>query len=578
MTGEDKPKGGISSFSIGLGDGTHQAAPVSPAPPFRVLIAGDFGLAAGREPMNITGLDTEELLEPHRPEFTVRAANLLGSHPAELEEHVAFKSLKDLRPREIFRKFRFVTELEGADAESLATHGQTYDKVVAAIEAERSQGLPAERDLPEPDTNAPSGGKDGLDGLFSMMDTSANENEPSDPASRAKSAVDAFIQRTLREDSRASETRESGKPAQAKELSPVSALVNAQSALFFDSAKLRTVLKNWHSLKLLLSEIPFTLPLELHLLQLDHDLDPLTLAGLVIGPQGALQAELYNVVLFANPTGLSGQDADALKVVAKGCVEADTVGMVSLDAGFAGVAGEELASMDAAGQLLEEPGFEGYQGLRETDAAAHLSLFWNEARLTEEDTAWPAIFASSAWIALAEILTGLETEIFPRVPVGTPVDFDALEVAESRAMGKAVATAARFLAGPGTAPSLAQCGINVMEGVANRTALVFRRAVTLRPGKEGRGPLDQALLVSRLFTLFQEALGGALSPGQSPEDREAAVRDNLDRMSGSLGGQVSFQVKREAVEDQDLINVTAAVLGGWAAGQQHTFYLPASDG
>ncbi len=33
-----------------------------------------------------------------------------------------------------------------------------------------------------------------------------------------------------------------------------------------------------------------------------------------------------------------------------------------------------------------------------------------------------------------------------------------------------------------------------------------------------------------------------------------------------------------AVEDQDLIGVTAIVQGGWASGQQHSFYLPASGG
>jgi hypothetical protein len=141
-----------------------------------------------------------------------------------------------------------------------------------------------------------------------------------------------------------------------------------------------------------------------------------------------------------------------------------------------------------------------------------------------------------------------------------------------------VATATRFLAGHGLAPSLAQCGINVLEGVANRTDLVFRRGVTVKPGKEGRGSLDQALLVSRLFSLFQEALGGAVTAGQSAEERESAVTRHLDDLSRSLSGQVVFEVKRVAAEDQDLIGVSAVVRAGWAAGQQHAFYLPASGG
>ncbi|POF33785.1 type VI secretion system contractile sheath small subunit [Roseibium marinum] len=568
MTGQDEPKGGISNFSIGLGSGTPRAEPVSPAPPFRVLIAGDFGMNDRPELLNITGLDSAELLEAHRPQFTARAKNCLGSHPAELEERISFSTLKDLRPPEVVRSFQFVRQVDEAQADrgKLSSHGQLYDKLVEALRPEPLEDLQAARE------ESPSEASDGLDALFSMINTPGNTEKADDPGSRAKSAVDAFVQRTLRE-----ERRKTEKPEPPTENAQVQALVDAQARLFLESTRLRTVLQNWHGLNLLLSEVSFSLPMELHLLQLDDDLDRESLYGLLGGPSGALQADLFDVVLFANPVGIAGQEADALKLVARECADSDTVGLIALEAGFAGVPGERLASMEAAHQLLEEPGFEGFRGLRETDAATHLALFWNEARLSVEEEACPAVYASAVWIALAGVLTGLEKEIFPCLPVGVPSDFDALEVAESLSMGRAVATACRFLAGPGAAPSLAQYGINVLEGVANRTSLVFRRAVTLKPGKEGRGSLDQALLVSRLFSLFQEALGGAIVSGQAADVREAAVRENLDRLSTSLGGEVSFQVQRTVVDDQDLIGVTASVLGGWATGQTHSFYLPAAD-
>lgn len=587
MSGQDDHKGGIASFSIGLGKDGPQATPVSPPPPFRVLIAGDFGLSGSNGALNISGLDTAEVLQPNAPAFSVTVDNLLGSHPAQLEERITFSSLKDLRPATILSRLKFVQDLEAAGdtPDSLAAHGQLYDKAVDALRKGTAPGpdLNAEpggsrssEPLPDYDTDAPkpgAGGADGLDSLFSMIDMSGDKSEPSDSSSKAKAAVDAFIQNTLRE-----EKATYSKPEPSTAASPLAELKAAQSALFFEEGKLHTVLQNWHSLKLLLSELESGLPLELHLLQLDSGLDPEGLTAVLGGPAGALQAELYDIVLFANPTGVSSAGAERVKRLAGDCEESDTVGLLNLKPDFAGISGEQLGGMEAAHQLLDQPGFETFQGLRESDQASHVALFWNEARLTAPGEGYPALFAPGAWIALAQILHQLGAEVFPRLPVGTPVDFDALEVAEAKSMGRVVATAARYLAGHGLAPALAQCGINVLEGVANRTDLVFRRGVTVKPGKEGRGSLDQALLVSRLFSLFQEALGGAVTGGQSAEDREAAVAGNLNALSTALAGQVVFEVKRMSVEDQDLIGVSAVVRAGWATGQQHSFYLPASDG
>lgn len=578
MSGQGENKGGIASFSIGLGKDGPQATPVSPPPPFRVLIAGDFGLSAAGSALNITGLDTAEILEPNAPAFTVTADNLLGSHPAALQEKISFSSLKDLRPATILGRFQFVQDLASAqdNRDALAAEGQKYNKALEVLRAGNrpaaatpSEPLPDyDSDIPKPDS-----GPDGLDSLFSMIDMSGDKSDPSDnsTSNKAKAAVDAFIQNTLRE-----EKATYSKPAASGAPSPLAALQAAQAALFFGQGKLHTVLQNWHSLKLLLSELETGLPLELHLLQLDSDLDRDGLSAVLGGPAGALQAELYDIVLFANPTGVTTAAAEKVKSLAEDCAEADTVGLLNLEAEFAGIPGDQLGGLEAAHQLLDQPGFETFQGLRESDRASHVALFWNEARLTAEGDGYPALFAPGAWIALAQILHQLGAEVFPRLPVGTPVDFDALEVAEAKSMGRAVATATRFLAGHGLAPALAQCGINVLEGVANRTDLVFRRGVTVKPGKEGRGSLDQALLVSRLFSLFQEALGGAVTGGQSGEDREAAVVRSLNDLSTALAGQVVFEARRMEVEDQDLIAVGAVVRSGWAAGQQHSFYLPAS--
>ncbi|MET1413044.1 hypothetical protein ABVF61_12285 [Roseibium sp. HPY-6] len=581
MSGQDEPKGGISSFSVGLGSGAPRAVAVVPPPPFRVLIAGDFGFAADTGVIDATGLDVEEILERNRPDFLVRAPNGLGSHPSEIEERISFEAVRDLRPATIAGKFRFFKEVDPAkhDADRLSEFGQLYDKVIETIkggsarldQADQS-ATPASAQAKADEAPAPGdGAADGLDALFSMIDTPASSAKASDNSDVAKAAVDAFVRKTLRE-----ESQDFVKPAAASNKStPVDTLLSAQCQAFFGIPKLWTVIENWQSLKLLLSELEATLPFELHLQQLDSDQSPEALDSVVGGYDGVLQAELYDVVLFANKTGVSGQGADGLKTITRACAESDTVGLVALEPDFAGVPGENLAGMEAPHQLLDEPGYEVFQGLRESDAASHVALFWNEARLYSADTSWPAVFASGAWIALARILAQLEREVFPSLPVGVPTDFDALEVEESLSMGKSVATATRYLAGPGAAPSLAQFGINVLEGVANRTSLVFRRGVTLKPGKEGRGSLDQALLVSRLFSLFQEALGGALSPGQSADARLEAVTANLENLSASLSGQVVFQVQRVQAEDQDLISVAASVQSGWAAGQSHSFYLPA---
>lgn len=589
MTRKDDVKGGIASFSIGLGKQGHAAAPISPAPPFRVLIAGDFGLPATGLAFNITGLDVEEILERNAPAFSVSVLNTLGSSPSELEEQVSFTSLKDMRPPNLLRRFRFVRDLETAagDQDQLAAHGQRYDKVGEAMSDERKSVLEkllkeekvpasAPASVPAKDKGPGGGiiGTDGLDELISMIRSSGEHAAPNESGSAAKAAVDAFIQKTLQE-----ERQSSHAPVAAnKEDVPAGTMQDGQVRLFFESAKLHTVLQNWSGLNFLLSEIPFDLPLELYLLQLDHDLDAVDVQEVLGGTSEALQAELYDVALFANETGLSPRDTERLKVFARECADSDTVGFASLTGDFAGVPGEELAGMEAPHQVLDRPGLEGFAGLRDGDAASHLALFWNDARLTAVEAAVPALYAAGGFVALSELLIQLETEVFPRLPVGTPRDYDALELVEGGSMGRSVAMATRFLAGSGAAPALALAGINVLEGVANSTSLVFHQAVTVQRGNEGRGSLDQALLVSRLFSLFQEALGGAVTEGQNADDREAAVAQNLEVLSASLSGKVAFEVTRMAVEDQDLIGVTASVLEGWASGQQHSFYLPASDG
>ena len=579
MTGQEKPKGGLASFSIGLGKKGPGAMPVAPAPPFRVLIAGDFGLVSGRPAFNVTGKDVAEILQSHRPAFAARAANLLGSHPAELEEEITIDSLKDLRPVSIRSRFRFARDLAAAgdDAAALQAHGQRYDKVIDFLNAaEQTAENPLKGGvIPSYDDAKPSGegAGDGLDMLFSMINAPGEKQQPSDSGSRAKSAVDAFIQQALNEVG-GTAAPSAVQPEETDEATPG----EAQARLFFETGKLKTVLANWQGLQFLLSEILFDLPLELHLLQMDHDLDASSLSSLLGGYDGALQAELYDVVLFANETGISASGAERLKALASDCAEADTVGLIALQPEFAGIAGEDLAAMDAAHQVLDRPEFDVFHDLRESEAAHHLALFWNEAKLSSDADGAPARFVSGAWIALSEILTQTETKTFPRLPVGLPVDFDALELSEARSMGQAVATAARFQAGASTARSLAQCGINVLEGLPNRTELLFRFGVTATPGEEGRGSLDQALLVSRLFSLFQEALGGAVTADQDAEDREEAVRNNLDALSASLSGQVDFDVRRVGAGDRELIGVMAAVRGGWASGQQHWFYLPATGG
>ncbi|WP_370201125.1 hypothetical protein, partial [Roseibium sp.] len=196
MTGEDDIKGGIASFSIGLGNKGHGAVPIKPAPPFRVLIAGDFGLAATGVAFNITGQDVEEILEQKTPSFSVSAANMLGSHPPELEEKVSFARLKDLHPTKLLRGFRFVRDLEAAsgDQEQLAVHDQRYDKIgKSALDEQKSllERLLKDDELPtseqgkrkENDASSSSKGTEGLDALLSMIRSPEEKAAPGESGS-----------------------------------------------------------------------------------------------------------------------------------------------------------------------------------------------------------------------------------------------------------------------------------------------------------------------------------------------------------------------------------------------------------
>src|SRR4029453_12852404 len=82
--GDDDKQSGIRSFSCALGPAPPEAPRATrPAPPYRLLIAGDFGIAEEGRRLPLSG-DLAELLGEARPVVEVSAQNLLGSFPVTL--------------------------------------------------------------------------------------------------------------------------------------------------------------------------------------------------------------------------------------------------------------------------------------------------------------------------------------------------------------------------------------------------------------------------------------------------------------------------------------------------------------
>lgn len=594
MTEDDTPPSGIKSFSVGLGDGTQIPRDREPPPPYRVLIVGDFAAQTGTV-HEISGLDIAGVLELLAPSLTVQADNLLGSLPAQLSEEFSFRRPRDLKPDALLSGMGYRATVKTALAHGprgLADFGQQFDRLAEAA-AQGSNTSPAlqygasdgRQTRPQQDTTptppsaqavdpADDTGKDGdgLDGLFSMVDAPRPAADSPVTQDLAKHAVEAFLSQTVGRQSQRPETTQTENQTKAP---PVEDLLARQDALFLQDSRLRQVIANWMSLRMLLAEQPRGTSIRLFLTQLDHGAASSQTAQALGEPDGALARAAFDLVLAANSTGLGNKDAAHLKDLAALAAENATCLFANVQPEFAGLSAEDIGQRDAPHQVLEAPGFEQFASLRRSSSASNLALFWNEGRLFSSPQSARTLGIPAGWFAVLSVLQAQATDAWPGLTIGKRLLVDLLETDERQVRGRTIADSVVNHVTKEAAGSLATAGINALFGQANRAEVYFSAARTLAEATTDHpdARVTGVLSLARLNTLLQIAFSRAQAGCTNAQEAAEELQTRLDDISDGLNGRVTFTVAPEKDGDDDVLDIDAVVAGLGSAGSSFSFRI-----
>ena len=564
---DDKPDSGIKSFGVGFGPAPSASA-IQPPPPYRVLIAGDFGIAEDGNVHDLAGSDVADLLDDLRPSIPVSVDNLLGSHPSTVTETFVLSSTKDLRPETLLSRFAHYREakaaLDGGTAGQLDSQGQTFDLLAVAVRA----GTPGQ--TPPQPSPTPSSSGDSDDDLLKMLSSTSLSGEritPETPTNAAKSAVNAFISESVTPH----HDRSTGPAAGALDM------LTAQGKACLGDARLAQILENWASLRLFMKETAGEVRPHVHLLQVSDDSDENSVGDRLAGDTGALLHELYDVILLANRQGLGNDRIGVLKRVAAIAHEFDTIALASAEIAPGGHDPSEIAALDNPEPVFEEPGFEAFAGLRAHESARHLALFWNDALLRGETDTAPALMAPAAWVGLILIVQKIVASGWPVLPAGDRRDFDDLDTATITVRGREMAIATRALLAPDGAAGLARIGLAGLCADPDRTSVFFAHTPVFAraSGGDRYRPVSNALSLARLNMLLQDVLMEHLDRSRPIESVADAIRNAFADMSRALAGNPTFTVDPTTGEDgRPLLAIAVHMPEGVADGRSFTFQIP----
>ena len=564
MTDEGTPSG-IKSFSGGFGSlPASSREAIGPAPPYRLLIAGDFGLPREGERHHFEG-DLAELLLRSRPTVEVTAENLLGSFPATVSETIRLAALADLRPTTLLKQFVHCS----AAMEALARghidvggeNGSRFDKL--------AELLGANRQAPVAGTTR-AGTTEGDDGLFDLVDTSQSKVGNGDG-----SAVD-LIADFIADNVAPAAT---GSPSIDREMRGAAhALIDAQALALLSSPRLVQVLENWHGLRLLLETVGRARELEVTLLQVASDSDAESAYRRLAGDDGAMHDDLLDLLLFANRCSARANGADMLKALAEAAETFEIVALATLTADFAGIPAEELAALDAPHQMLSAAGFEAFNALGAQAVGRRLAIFWNDGLIVEGSARNPELYMPAAWVAAAMVARSVVATGWPGLASSASNELSGFPVVIRTLRGRQVATATRVMATDESAAGLASAGIATLTGRIDRDSIGIAHApcfASSRVNARREASLDDQLVLARLGQLLQATVPEVLGLVASPSEKADMLADRLARLAEAIPLSPRFTVTTAVDEERNqTIDITAVLPEGLAARRRFDFAVP----
>jgi len=565
MSSDDTPSR-IKTVSVGVEPTEHAAPATTEPPPYRILVAGDFGLRDEPVLHRLSGRDTAELLSAWQPSISVEVENRLGSLPTTVSETVRLSSLKDLRPDALVGQFNHIrVAQEALKSGNLASHGQRFDALSAAKPGHAP--TPA-RLVPSPKSGPPSEpAGDGLDALFELIDAPDAQRKSDADAS---ALISAFIAETSQRSDRQARTTDLASNT------PAAAALAEQGRLFLEDERLRQVVENWHGLRLLLATAARERSVRISLIQLSTQ-GAVAATSLLADEHGVLNRDYFDVIVCADRCSASHAGAETLKALATGAQAFGTVALATLTKDFARVPAEDLVKMDAPHQVLDVAGFEAFNDLRGHSAAANLGLFWNDVLIAEATKNTPAYYYPATFIASIVIVKDVVTRGWPGLHPDTGMEPSGFAVATHRVRGREIAHSTRVFMTDDCAASLSSAGIATLTGRADRDSVRPVRTPTIAgPGKDQaahRG-LESRLVVARLNQVLQGVLAEVMAADLGDAEKAGQAKDRLAACLESMAGGPKCTV--DLVADDEglpLLDIAVTLPEGLATTRRFEFQV-----
>lgn len=566
--------------------------PDKPAPPYRMLVVGDFGFTQTGEHHRLVDGNFADILGETGGIF-VSVDNLLGSFPTTVSDTVRLSRPGDLKPHNLLGQFSHHAVASQAiatgDFQPIEAAGQLYDRFRPAPDRsapfrQRSMALqPGPRH--DRDTE--------LEALFNLVETRPNPTPTAPQPSDRVAEILMDLVSAAGSGSGPSNRPERDPENRARPAPPASAesqfatLLDQQARLFLSNRRLRSIVENWQGIRLLCDNMAGDYRVEVTLVQFAAQESAASIRDVLVGDGAVLRNNLFDVVVFANRKDAQGCDVRKLKAIAETAGVFDSLALATLRAEFAERPADDLARLEDPDQVLRGPVFDDFRSLATASDSERLALFWNDVLVSVATRTAPAYFIPAALVAAAMLVRNVAVSGWPGLmasarnrlsgfPVAPRTGPPALSDPETSGVGYSTAT--RVDLSDEAIRGLGKLGIATLNGIRDRDSVQLMSAplIAAASAEPAYVPkLNDQLVVVRLQQLFQDLLPEVFGGDGNALDKARRLVALSEDLCQSLSNTLTFAAS-PAKDDSgaSVLDVTVMVSEGIAASDRFNFEIP----
>jgi len=601
MSGRDRSPVTKPASAIGRVAARSHFGSEKPAPPYRMLVVGDFGFTQTGEHHRLVDGNFADILAETGGIF-VSVDNLLGSFPTTVSDTVRLSRPGDLKPHNLLRQFSHHAVASQAiamgDLRPIEAAGQLYDRF-----------RPEDRPNPEPDRvdpfrqrsvalkAGPRHDRDTeLEALFNLVETRPSPKptapQPSDRVAEILMDLVSTAGSGSGSGTGAGNRARPAPPASAE--SQFATLLDQQARLFLSNRRLRSIVENWQGVRLLCDNMAGDYRVEVTLVQFAAQESAASIRDVLVGDGAVLRNNLFDVIVFANRKDAQGCDVRKLKAIAETAGIFDSLALATLRAEFAERPADDLARLEDPDQVLRGPVFDDFRSLATAPDSERLALFWNDVLVHPVTRTGPAYFIPAALVAAAMLVRNVAVSGWPGLMASARNRLSGFPVAPRSGVGPALSgppvlsdpetsgggysTATRVDLSDEAIRGLGRMGIATLNGVRDRDSVQLMSAPLIAAASTEAvyvPKLNDQLVVVRLQQLFQDLLPEVFGGDGNALDKARRLVALSEDLSQSLSNTLTFAAS-PAKDDSgaSVLDVTVMVSEGIAASDRFNFEIP----